>query len=385
MKKKVSAKYSAYIIDGVQQELTPAQILDSCLAEVSIAACSSAQGEPEWEPIVDETIDPSYKDKQADPACIAQYQAAVLAALGKPRPFPLAYPETRTKSVIASALLDVIWRKGHFTLQDLALKLDWRWPVSHIGDMAAFYASATAAADYTDSLGLRLKSWSYKESEEASLTAKPFLCAQAKDHIEYLDEDMELIQGSDSLSLGRKLAHPTVLQPERTDWIVFIPFDDCDFRLGGSLLAEIEGLRDHAPQIVDPDYFIDCYEVVRELVEDNVVLAGATVSRGGLMATLSWMASAGVGVEVDLSDLVSAYGESCLPRILFSEVPGVVIQIADDDFDYIDAELLLQDVAYFPLGHPVPGAGVSVASAMEPGIKKILESLIRSQSSEGED
>ena len=52
--------------------------------------------------------------------------------------------------------------------------------------------------------------------------------------------------------------------------------------------------------------------------------------------------------------------------------------------DYLDAELLLQDVAFFPLGHPVPGQpGIRVKASAKSGIQTILESLM--QNAEGED
>ena len=63
-------------------------------------------------------------------------------------------------------------------------------------------------------------------------------------------------------------------------------------------------------------------------------------------------------------------------------MPGVVIQIADIDYDYVDAELILQDVVYFPLGHPTPGkSGVQLSEKVE--IPQILESLLNTL--EGED
>ena len=59
------------------------------------------------------------------------------------------------------------------------------------------------------------------------------------------------------------------------------------------------------------------------------------------------------------------------------------LQRAAGDYDYIDAEFLLQDIAYFPLGHPSVGTpGVTVLSG-ENGITGILESLMNSL--EGED
>ena len=130
------------------------------------------------------------------------------------------------------------------------------------------------------------------------------------------------------------------------------------------------------------DYFIDCYEVVRELVEDGIVKSGATVGEGGLLTTLRTMASS-TGADISVGDICRAYSELPL-RVLFSEVPGVILQIADLDYDYIDAELLLQYVAYFPLGHPVPGStAVTVLSSEDSGIHGILKSLLNTL--EGED
>ena len=108
--------------------------------------------------------------------------------------------------------------------------------------------------------------------------------------------------------------------------------------------------------------------MVRELVEDGILLSGVSVKRGGMVAALDSMVSPLVGAEVNISDLKRAYPSSDVVRILFSEVPGVIFQINDSDYDYLDAELLLQDVMYFPLGHPVRRKGK---------VGAILDSLIR--------
>ena len=60
------------------------------------------------------------------------------------------------------------------------------------------------------------------------------------------------------------------------------------------------------------------------------------------------------GCTIDLKGIETAYMEKDIIRILFAEVPGVIIQIRDSDYDYVDAQLLLQDIAYYPLGHPDP-------------------------------
>ena len=375
MNEKTSALHSTYIIDGIPQELTPAQMLDACMA----GRMQTPQPEV-VESIVDESLDPPVKPLKDDGDASEALLPQVAKAASEPRMCPLAYPECFTKETIASALDDVIWRDGRFTLQDLELKLRWKWDCSKVGSMAAFYASAAAAADYIDGLGLRIAGYTFEGSTEGC-----FLEAEAVlgTGTGFTDPELEEDDGETSILESRRI--PDTLRDNAADRLLYIPFDNCDFRLGGSLLSRVCGAYSEiAPQIIDADYFIDCYEVVRELVEDGIAVAGTSVGRGGLLTALHRMAREGVGICADLSDLMKAYGEKGLARLMYSEIPGVLVQVADFDYDYVDAELLLQDVAYFPLGSPCRG-DVQISATDKSGIRNILESLIRSQSSEGED
>lgn len=380
MNEKISALYSEYVIDGLAQELTPDRILSSCLQEPAVEEKTGS-----YDPVIDESIDPALKPCVTDPARIHEY-AEDIAHLGG-HVFPSAFPETYTKARIAFALIDMVWKQGHFRLDDLSLRLDWHWNPHRIGDMTAFYSSVCAAADYTDSLGVRLSGYSYSDTSDEScieISSRLALCRPSEDEEDFFGE---LPFRTEHPHLEEKRMHPSRFIPDSHSWVIYIPFENSVYRLGASLLAQVLGVSGAvAPQIVDADYFIDCYEVVRELVEDGVVISGTTVGQGGLMAALKSMASDGTGVSVELADLVRNTGESDIVRLLFSEIPGVLIQIADIDYDYVDAELLLQDVTFYPLGHPVPGsAAVEVRSSAKSGIQTILESLIQSQSSEGED
>lgn len=478
MTENISALYSEYVIDGVSMELTPAMMLDSCLAAGSspgksaaailqdtiaasaaeqasdatsgteagtetavaeiaaseTAALPAAAGTPftqtgrggPFAPIVDESLDPELCSVQTDSSRVKTYIRMVRDI--KTRKLFKAYAWSRTRAAIAHALVDAVWRGGHFRLGDLAVRLDWHWPTSHIGDLAAFYESVSSAAEYIDSLGLKISDYTFTATEgDAELEVKvclldPELEGQAPDELsslnpagEYEDDYFaELALRPDAQhpasrplispviendilpelpfktahpQLGGSLLHPSKLVPDAHSWLIYVPFDDCDYRLAGSLLAQTLGIRGGvAPQIEDADYFIDCYEVVRELVEDGIVLSGTTVGGGGLISAIKNMTGPGVGASVELADLVRATGEKDIIRLLFSEVPGVVFQIADIDYDYVDAELLLQDVAFYPLGHPLVGTSeLRVHSSAKSGIQVILESLIRSQNSEGED
>jgi hypothetical protein len=91
------------------------------------------------------------------------------------------------------------------------------------------------------------------------------------------------------------------------------------------------------------------------------------------------------GLEIDTSGIMSSYGEKEPTKILFGEIPGVLIQISDNDFDYVDSQLLLQDVAYYPIGRPSTDfKGLRFAEKTRKGVADILASLL-DQATEGED
>lgn len=387
MKGKTSALYSAYIIDGQRRQFTPAELLDGCLAE----GAAAIPHEKDAETVVDETLDLSPSSLQFDGRCIQNYLVRTVAAANKVRSCPLAFSGRFTKSRIAKALLDTIWLKGHFRLGDLTLQARWKWNDKALGNMASFYASVEDAVEYVDALGISLSSYSCSENDS---NCQVSFKVGTVDKTDTADEDSPYIAlagdtpfGTEHPMIGRKKAHGDTLIPDKNSWIIYIPFENCDYRLGGSLLEECMGQEGNTfPEIGDADYFIDCYEVVRELVEDGVVTAGATVGDGGLLTALKLMCTDTVGATIDISGIMNAANEDKSVRILFGEVPGALIQIKDIDYDYIDAEFLLQDVAYFPVGHPDPRSGnVDVKADGDSGIASILQSLLDSQASEGED
>lgn len=365
--------YSSYIIDGVPQSLSPADMLEDCTADPGL------RPDGDFGTIADEHMDPSPDSFVFREEDIDKYASMLpLAKRTLPIPFSGAY----TAGKVAQALLDAIWYSGHFRLGDLSIKADWRWNGKLVGNAAAFYASVEEACSYLDALDLKISRYNLS----SGVPAVSFKAATVAE--ETVDEDdetlfLDLPSRTANPRLSRRRKCPQELQPCAQDWIIYIPFDTCDYRLGGSALAEALGASPSVPaDVSDADYFMDCYEVVRELVEDGIVKAGSTVGEGGLMTALRSMSKAGTGSEVCIADICKAAGGEKPVRVLFSEVPGVLIQIADIDYDYVDAELLLQDVVFFPIGHPVPGKpGVTLSEKTD--IPDILESLLNTM--EGED
>ena len=376
MKGKESALYSHYIIDGIRCDMTPAELLDECMHD-----SEGLQELPEFDDIIDEPTEAPLSSFEPDSAMHEKYLEQTIEASSTERQFMMLYPEHFTRMQIAKAVLSRLWSEGHFRLGDLRIWAQWEWNTRHLGNMAAFYASAASASEYIYGLGMSLEDYLFIEGDESS-TAKFFAW------LPEIDED-NIFKTSPYESshpwIGESRKCPGILEPDNKSWIIYIPFDTCQFKLGGSLLAQANNDNGgKAPLIVDPDYFIDCYEVVRELTEDGIIMSGATVADGGMMTAAAKMCAA-CGCDLDINGLAASYTETDTTKLLFGEVPGVIIQVSDDNYDYVDSQLILQDVAYYPIGHPTDKhSGVKIRKAPENGVAGILASLL-DQASEGED
>ena len=380
MKEKESALYSHYIIDGVICEATPAELLDECMEfpELDTNEYSS------FDDIVDESTEPPLGVITYDYDKLLEYIKATVEATHSERPFSLLYPEHFTSLQIAKALLDRLWSEGHFRLCNLRLWAQWDWNTRPIGNLASFYRSCQTANEYIFGLGVRMTDYIFIEGDEG---------CSARFYAWLPEDDLDDSHIEDDIKAPYESRHPWIedercckstICNEPDSHIIYIPFDTAAFKLGGSLLDEISGRAGGAaPNIKDPDYFIDCYEVIRELVEDGIVMSGVTVADGGLMTAANRMRGKH-GIDLDIKGLMSSYQEDSRARVLFGEIPGVLIQVSDENYDYVDSQFLLQDVAYYPLGHPSDKEGLSVTESGKNGEGNILASLF-SVASEGED
>jgi len=362
--KQQDALYSEYLIDGIEMDATPAQLLRSyCEADLPEAPCPGR--------IADESVDPTPTPCTYRQSGTASYIEEISKMEER---IPLGYARAASRNAVAGSIIDTLWSNGHFRLENVAISPRWDWSNEKVGSMAAFYDSVDAVGELASDMGLKVGKVSFNEADSCRLTVDTAIMASAED-----EED----GGEVAVVPGRKC--PAEAVNDSSSWIIYVPFDTCSYRLGGSAFSAVAGNGgDRASDIADPDYFIDCYEVMRELVEDGIVLSGASVGRGGLVSAAARLCR-NTGMTLDISGISSSLMEDKSERILFAEVPGVLFQIDDSDFDYIDSQFLLQDVAYYPVGHPKGESGViNIRNSRKPVVSGILDALL-SQTSEGED
>ena len=389
MKENESALYSQYIIDGIRCPATPAELLEECMdfdgpQEMPVTS---------FDDIIDESTEPPLSACAYEMEHCSEYISRIVPLANADRPFRMLYPGHFTRLQIAKALLSRLWSEGHFRLGDLRIWAQWEWNTRPIGNMAAFYESAQSAGEYIYGLGTYIEDYVFMESDgESNVKFFAWLpeTPMTEDDLDPDEEREDILFKSSPyesthpwITENRKC--PAVMENDPDSWIIYIPFDTCRHKLGGSLLTQAhDDNGGTAPGIMDPDYLIDCYEVVRELNEDGILMAGRGVADGGLAVAATKLCGNG-GLQADLSGILSSYQEDDKIKLLFGEVPGVLIQISDDNYDYVDSQFLLQDIAYYPIGRPAgTSSGLVFTETCKTGVADILASLLE-QASEGED
>lgn len=346
-----------FVIDGSGQASTLRELIETCSVPGDGPAECIYEGEGIFpETVIDESLDPDITPAEYDREHVRDYVKEIISSgihgrLGLD-------PPAEARKAVARALCEAVWTMpAGSRLEGTGIRLEFRWDCRPLGALAALYSTVFSAADYAFELGLRIEGCRIRDLEgERSMAAK--VCGSG--------EATALLP--DRESLGR-IAGST---------IIYIPFDPCDPKLGSSALARLlSATGEECPKMLDPDYLIDCFEIVKELADDRIILAGRSIGDGGLACALERLAEdCATGMDIDLSQYQRAYLCDDIVTALFSEVPGVLIAVSDEDYSYIDSQMLLQDIAYYPVGMAAQPSGIRLRFSQGYNVADILLSII---------
>lgn len=236
----------------------------------------------------------------------------------------LVNPVAGSKMAIAESLLNIIWTPLTYGLKGVSLSANWMWPTKTAGENARLYAAVEAVSDFACKLGINIPTG----KDSLSMTQK------------YPNGETVNSPGTVIISAVaesgdiRKTVFPD-LEPVAGSTLLYIDFSKDTFKLGGSSFAQIVNqLGIEAPTVNDERYFSKAFGAVQELIQSELIFAGHDISSGGLITTLLEMCFPVPGVGMNIS--TQSLGDDII-KVLFSENPGIVLQIKDDS-----AKTLLQ-------------------------------------------
>jgi phosphoribosylformylglycinamidine synthase len=239
---------------------------------------------------------------------------------------------------IAEALTNIIWAPLTDKLRSVSLSANWMWPCKNPGEDARLFEAVKAASDFAIALGINIPTG----KDSLSMTQK------YNDQVVFSPGTV-IISAAGEVDNIRKIVEPVIVNDPYTS-LLYIDMSRDDFKPGGSSFAQIlNRLGDDAPTVTDPAYFKEVFDTIQDLIVKGKILSGHDISAGGMLTTLLEMCFSNTygGISVNLT----AINESDIIKILFSQNPGIIIQVKDEDEI---AELLLENgISYFSIGHPV--------------------------------
>ena len=241
----------------------------------------------------------------------------IATAIGHAPAAAMIDPAAGSILAIAESLTNIVWAPLHDGLKGVSLSANWMWPCKNPGEDSRLYRAVKAASDFSLALGINIPTG----KDSLSMTQK-----YPNGDVVYSPGTV-IISSSAEVTDIRKSVTPVVKDVAGTA-LLYIDFSKSQYHLGGSSFAQtLNLLGNTTPTIENTEYFATVFNALQQLIEEGKVLAGHDISAGGLVTTLLEMtfASNSLGMKVDLSDT----SENDIVKLLFSEKPGVVIQVDD--------------------------------------------------------
>ena len=245
-------------------------------------------------------------------------ESGIATAIGHAPIVALINAKNGSKMAISEALTNIVWAPLKEGLRSISLSANWMWPSKNEGEDARLYDAVEAVSDFACELGINIP------------TGKDSLSMVQKYKTDKVyAPGTVIITASGEVSDIRKIVEPVLVNDTDTS-LILIDFSQSKFELGGSSFAQITNkIGGNTPTINSSSYFVKTFNAVQQLIKEDKVLAGHDISAGGLVTTLLEMNFAnkegGVNINID------SFDETDLIKILFSEIPAVVIQVKDSN------------------------------------------------------
>lgn len=244
----------------------------------------------------------------------------------------LANPEAGSRLAIAEALTNLVWAPLEEGLAGVSLSANWMWPAKNPGENDRLYRAVESISNFAIELGINIPTG----KDSLSMTQR------YPDGKTVFSPGTVIISSVATCMDIRKTVSPD-LKPVSGSKILYLDFSRDIFRLGGSSFSQIlNKIGNDAPNVMDSRYFVRAFAAVQELITSDLILAGHDISSGGLITALLEMTfpteSAGLEVQID------QFQEPDKIKILFSENPGVLIQV--ENLDAVQALLGKHQVEY---------------------------------------
>ena len=252
-------------------------------------------------------------------------------------------PVAGSRNSIAEALTNIIWAPIKDNINGISLSANWMWPCKNKGEDARLFKAVEAVSEFAIDLGINIP------------TGKDSLSMNQK----YKDQEVKSPGTVIISATGHCENINFVVEPvfkKNYGSIYYINISDDKFKLGGSSFSQIRGnIGLETPSIQNPEFFKKTFNVVQNLIKNDLIIAGHDIASGGLITSLLEMCFPSINISANID--LSALNEKDSVKLLFSENCGLIIQSKSDEIEKIFSQFSIE---YYKIGEVISGDSMMI-------------------------
>jgi len=267
-----------------------------------------------------------------------QGEKGIATSIGHAPVAGLVNPVNGSVLAIAEALTNIIWAPIEDGISGISLSANWMWPAKNTGEDDRLYRAVKSVSDFAIALGVNIPTG----KDSLSMTQK------------YPGNDVVYAPGTVIISTVGEVSDVTkivtpVIKDVPDSALLYIDLSEDKYKLGGSSFAQlVNKLGKDTPTVKDAAYFAGTFNTLQQMIDRGDILAGHDISAGGMITALLEMCFTrnDIGLEINLTEL----DERDPVRLLFSENPGLLIQVENSEriYHFLDEN----NIGYCKIGKP---------------------------------
>ncbi len=252
-------------------------------------------------------------------------------------------PVAGSRNSIAEALTNIIWAPIKDNISGISLSANWMWPCKNKGEDARLFKAVEAVSEFAIDLGINIP------------TGKDSLSMNQK----YKDQEVKSPGTVIISATGHCENINFVVEPvfkKNYGSIYYINLSNDKFKLGGSSFSQIMGnVGLETPSIQNPEFFKKTFNVVQDLIKNELIIAGHDIGSGGLITSLLEMCFPSINISANID--LSALNEKDSVKLLFSENCGLIVQSKSEEIEKIFTQFLVE---YYKIGEVISGDSMMI-------------------------
>ncbi|MGE5423848.1 MAG: phosphoribosylformylglycinamidine synthase, partial [Syntrophothermus sp.] len=247
-------------------------------------------------------------------------EKGIATSLGHAPAAGLIDPAAASRLAIAESLTNILWAPLTHGMQGISLSANWMWPCKNKGEDNRLYRAVEACSQYAIDLGINIPTG----KDSLSMTQK------YPDGSVVYSPGTVIISAVAEVSDVKKCISPE-LSEEPGTVLLYVNFGGDGFELGGSSFSQIlNKIGNKVPATTSAADIAEKFAAIQQMINEGEILSGHDISAGGMITTLLEMTFPVLrcGIDADLTTL----GEADSVRVLFSEKPGIILQVKNKNW-----------------------------------------------------